>query len=362
MVPKSSSPIFMKVSSKGLSWIDLMYQKFEAICEEVDKDHTLLMQETTKYVENQMSAVGTNVQKFFADFMEDIMPPAPEVDIKCLSLKRSVDSAENCKLSEQSEPEKENIQAENSQYPDSPLLPREAVFEMTASDTADTLIQLGSPYPQDENISAKSISQRPTQKKTMDCDIKVDPSGDQFEDKRTLQETTCLHENVEHLVWQANPLVKFESMLLADRTDDAEIESPAEQAGVGNLDNACKMQLGGSLNPGDRYIKEKRTTLKESFEETATGKLDKLNGDGERFHSVVVPSIANTPSCSKEGDLRECLSVEVNEKEQTAYWYKKEYVQTEDGIDESFSNLFVDVAVTNRCPSAEISDSDWEVL
>lgn len=361
MVPKSSSPIFLKVSSKGLCWIDLMYQKFEAICEEVDKDHTLLMQETTKYVENQMSAVGTNVQKFFADFMEDIMPPAPEIDIKCLSLKGSVDCTENCKLSEQSEPEKENIQAENSQYPDSPLRHHEAVFEMTASDTADTAIQLGSPNPQEENISAKSISQKPTQKKTMDCDIEVDPSGDQFEDKRTLQETICLYENAEHLVWQAIPLVKFESMLLADRTDDAEIESPAEQAGVGSLDNACKIQLGGSPSPGDRYIKEKRT-LKENFEETATDKLDNLNGDGERFLSVVEPSIANTPSCSKEGDLKECLSVEVNEKEQTAYWYEKEYVQTQDGIDESFSSHLVDVAVTNECPSAEISDSDWEVL
>lgn len=358
MVPKSSSPFFLKVSSKGLSWIDLMYQKFEAICEEVDKDHTLLMQETTKYVENQVSAVGTNVQKFFADFMEDILPPAPEVDIKCSSLERSVHSTENCKLLEQSQPDKENIQTENSQYPESPLLHHEAVFEMTASDSADTAIQLDSPYPQEENFSAKLTSQNPTQKKTIDCNIEVDPSGDQFEDKGTLQETICLHENAEHLVWQPNMSVKFESMLLVDRTG---IEGLAEQVGMGGLDNACKMKFGGSPSPRDRSIREKRT-LEENFEETVTGKLDNLNGDGERFLSVVEPSIANTPSCSKEGDLKECLSVEFNEKEQTAYWYEKEYAQTRDGVDESFSNLLVDVSVTNKCPSAEISDSDWEVL
>lgn len=358
MVPKSSSPIFLKVSSKGLSWIDLMYQKIEAICEEVDKDHTLLMQETTKYVENQMSAVGTNVQKFFADFMEDILPPAPEVDIKCLSLKRSVDSTEDCNLLEQSEPDKESIQTENSQYPEPTLLHHEAVFETTASGTTDTATQLGSQCPQEENISVQLTSQNPTEKKTMDCDIEVDPSGDQFEDKGTLQENLCVHENAEHLVWQANPLVRSESMLLADRTG---IEGLAEQVGMGGLDNACKMQLGGSLSSRDRHIREKRT-LEENFEETVTVKLDNLNGDAKRFLSVVELSVANTPSFSKEGDLKECLSVEINEKEQTAYWYEKEYAQTGDGIDESFSNLFVDVAVTNECPSAEISDSDWEVL
>jgi len=360
MVPKSSSPIFLKVSSKGLSWIDLMYQKFEAICEEVDKDHTLLMQETTKYVENQMNAVGTNVQKFFADFMEDILPPAPEVDIKCLSLKRSVDSTEDCSLSEQSEPDKESFQTENSQYPEPPHLHHEAVFETAASGTTDTAIQVDSPYPQEENISVQLTSQTPTEKKTMDCDIEVDPSGDKFEDKGTLQETLSVHENAEHLVWQANPLITSKSMLLADRTG---IEGLAEQVGMGGLDNVCKMQLGGSLSLRDRYIREKRT-LEENFEEAVTGKLDNLNGDAERFLSVVEPSVVNTSSFSKvqEGDLKECLSVEFNEKEQTAYWYGNEYDQTRDGIDESFSNLFVDVAVTNGCPSAEISDSDWEVL
>lgn len=250
-----------------------MYQKIEAICEEVDKDHTLLMQETTKYVENQMSAAGTNVQKFFADFMEDILPPAPEVDIKCLSLKRSVDSTEDCNLLEQSEPDKESIQTKNSQYPEPPLLHHEALFETTASG----------------------------------------------------------------------------------------IEGLAGQEGMGGLDNACKMQLGGSLSSRDRYIREKRT-MEENFEETVTVKLDNLNGDAERFLSVVELSVANTPSFSKEGDLKECLSVEINENEQTAYWYEKEYAQTRDGIDESFCNLFVDVAVANECPSAEISDSDWEVL
>lgn len=298
-----------------------MYQKIEAICEEVDKDHTLLMQGTTKYVENQMSAAGTNVQKFFADFMEDILPPAPEVDIKCLSLKRSVDSTEDCNLLEQSEPDKESIQTKNSQYPEPPLFHHEALFETTASGTTDTAIQLGSQYPQEENISVQLTSQNPTEKKTMDCDIEVDPSGDQFEG----------------------------------------IEGLAGQEGMGGLDNACKMQLGGSLSSRDRYIREKRT-MEENFEETVTVKLDNLNGDAERFLSVVELSVANTPSFSKEGDLKECVSVKINENEQTAYWYEKEYAQTRDGIDESFCNLFVDVAVANECPSAEISDSDWEVL
>eukprot|EP00249_Psilotum_nudum_P013824 c24533_g1_i1 orf=345-1193(-) len=75
MKPNNETVVW-EVSSinKELSFVDRMYQKLESVCVEVDKDPSLFVQETTKYVEKHMSVVGTNVRKFCADFIQDLLP------------------------------------------------------------------------------------------------------------------------------------------------------------------------------------------------------------------------------------------------------------------------------------------------
>lgn len=74
-----------RVPVKQLSWIDRMYLKLENICVEVDKKPSLLLQETSKYMESQMNVVGTNVRKLCAELIQDLLPPpilSPEMAVK----------------------------------------------------------------------------------------------------------------------------------------------------------------------------------------------------------------------------------------------------------------------------------------
>ncbi|KAJ4849272.1 hypothetical protein Tsubulata_018529 [Turnera subulata] len=59
---------------KGITWIGNFYQKFEAMCLEVEE---IMYEDTVKYVENQMQTVGDSVKRFYSDVMEDFLPPSP---------------------------------------------------------------------------------------------------------------------------------------------------------------------------------------------------------------------------------------------------------------------------------------------
>lgn len=58
---------------KGISWVGNIYQKFEAMCLEVEE---IMYQDTVKYVENQVQTVGSSVKKFYSDVMQDLLPPS----------------------------------------------------------------------------------------------------------------------------------------------------------------------------------------------------------------------------------------------------------------------------------------------
>lgn len=62
---------------KGITWVGHVYQKFEAMCLEVEE---IMYQDTVKYVENQVQTVGSTVKKFYSDVIEDLLPP-PSVDL-----------------------------------------------------------------------------------------------------------------------------------------------------------------------------------------------------------------------------------------------------------------------------------------
>nr|GEX14607.1 hypothetical protein [Tanacetum cinerariifolium] len=58
---------------KGIAWVGNIYQKFEAMCLEVEE---AMSQETAKYVENQVQTVGASMKKFCSDVMQDMVPPS----------------------------------------------------------------------------------------------------------------------------------------------------------------------------------------------------------------------------------------------------------------------------------------------
>ncbi|XP_012079053.1 uncharacterized protein LOC105639575 isoform X3 [Jatropha curcas] len=60
---------------KGISWVGNIYQKFEAMCLEVEE---IMYQDTVKYVENQVQTVGSGVKKLYSDVMQDLLPPSSE--------------------------------------------------------------------------------------------------------------------------------------------------------------------------------------------------------------------------------------------------------------------------------------------
>ncbi|KAL7161823.1 hypothetical protein ACSBR2_042319 [Camellia fascicularis] len=57
----------------GIAWVGNIYQKFEAMCLEVEE---VMYQNTVKYVENQVQTVGVSVKKFYSDVVQDLVPPS----------------------------------------------------------------------------------------------------------------------------------------------------------------------------------------------------------------------------------------------------------------------------------------------
>ncbi|KAI4325149.1 hypothetical protein MLD38_030571 [Melastoma candidum] len=58
---------------KGITWIGNMYQKFEAMCLEVEE---IMYQDTVKFVEDQVESVGASVRKFYSEVMQDLDHPS----------------------------------------------------------------------------------------------------------------------------------------------------------------------------------------------------------------------------------------------------------------------------------------------
>ncbi|KAI4331096.1 hypothetical protein MLD38_029319 [Melastoma candidum] len=58
---------------KGITWIGNIYQKFEALCLEVEE---IMYQDSVKFVEDQVESVGASVRKFYSEVMQDLDPPS----------------------------------------------------------------------------------------------------------------------------------------------------------------------------------------------------------------------------------------------------------------------------------------------
>lgn len=62
----------MDLKHKGISWVGNMFQKFEAVCQEVDN---IISQDKVKYVENQVSSARANVKRLYSDVVQGLLPP-----------------------------------------------------------------------------------------------------------------------------------------------------------------------------------------------------------------------------------------------------------------------------------------------
>lgn len=56
---------------KGIAWVGDIYQKFEAMCLEMED---AMYQDTARYVENQVQTVGASVKRFYSDVVLDLHP------------------------------------------------------------------------------------------------------------------------------------------------------------------------------------------------------------------------------------------------------------------------------------------------
>nr|XP_027064913.1 uncharacterized protein LOC113690962 isoform X1 [Coffea arabica]XP_027064914.1 uncharacterized protein LOC113690962 isoform X1 [Coffea arabica]XP_027064915.1 uncharacterized protein LOC113690962 isoform X1 [Coffea arabica]XP_027064916.1 uncharacterized protein LOC113690962 isoform X1 [Coffea arabica]XP_027064917.1 uncharacterized protein LOC113690962 isoform X1 [Coffea arabica] len=54
---------------KGLAWIGNIYDKFEAMCLEMEE---VMYEDAVKYVENQVQTVGASVKRFYSEVMKDL--------------------------------------------------------------------------------------------------------------------------------------------------------------------------------------------------------------------------------------------------------------------------------------------------
>ncbi|KAK4794445.1 hypothetical protein SAY86_012439 [Trapa natans] len=83
------------MNSRGITWAANIYQKFEAMCLEVEE---LIQQDTAKYVENQVQSVGACVKKFYSDVMEDFLPPSHDPGkVKSFEMLEQFNDVEVCK-------------------------------------------------------------------------------------------------------------------------------------------------------------------------------------------------------------------------------------------------------------------------
>ncbi|KAK6919719.1 hypothetical protein RJ641_015623 [Dillenia turbinata] len=63
----------MAMDFKGIAWVGNVYQKFEAMCLEVEE---IMYQDTLTYVDSQVHTVCASVKRFCSDVTQDLLPPS----------------------------------------------------------------------------------------------------------------------------------------------------------------------------------------------------------------------------------------------------------------------------------------------
>lgn len=322
MVPDGSIIVESSVSSKGLSWVDRMYQKFEHICEEVDKNPSHLIQETTKYVENQVSIAGANVRKICAEVIQEILPPAPEVAIKSLSSIITVDLEEKFIISEKPKPDPEKTNSLITKSVDLYNLKQDFADVQKKPDvvfaSCETLQKSFLSNPQDADSDLSSLN---TSRQTPPSYLQETSDAEKQPVTLPLESGNCTDDDLHklQLLAFADPMMK----------------------------QHCKsIQLDGSIRADEMG----KTSLKvmEDLQENKEKRYSNAK-DGRTVLTAAEPFCADHLQFSK-------FNSTVDEGEQSAYWYGA------GSIDISASNSFYEVADVDKYYSTEHCDSDWELL
>ncbi|KAL8131406.1 uncharacterized protein LOC141711583 isoform X2 [Apium graveolens] len=82
---------------RGASWVGDIYQKFEAMCMEVEET---ICEDAVKFVESQVHSVGSNMKKFYTDVMQDLASPDSAAPVKLPVANLPLDSHADAKIDE----------------------------------------------------------------------------------------------------------------------------------------------------------------------------------------------------------------------------------------------------------------------
>ncbi|XP_074345730.1 uncharacterized protein LOC141684589 isoform X1 [Apium graveolens] len=82
---------------RGASWVGDIYQKFEAMCMEVEET---ICEDAVKFVESQVHNVGSNMKKFYTDVMQDLASTDSTAPVKLPVANLPLDSHADAKIDE----------------------------------------------------------------------------------------------------------------------------------------------------------------------------------------------------------------------------------------------------------------------
>lgn len=405
MVPKGFAIFDMDVTSKGLSWIDQMYQKFEAICVEVDQNSSILLQETTKYVENQVTVVGTNVRKLCEEVIQDILPPDPDTAIKSLASDISIDFVEEFELFEKPKSNPKKLHALNVESEAYPKLEQNYVFSESLSsdisiDFAEEFELFEKPklnpkklhtlnlesvaYPKLEqtyvSTGQDSVCAFPVPDNLQkNHPVLPEEKPSEFPASDILEQLPCLSvgdlsvpEDLGLKNEAQKQSLQLEANACVDLPQGALLKSRADKTGAGLYQDDQKnediCEVGGmQVNDHPIHRDGMDEIIRESevhcMEETGNCEenVEVHEEDKETFFSIIESFIPAPANLSKGESLNELLAAPQDEKEESAYWYENEDVQKPYMIDISTPNSLLDMNV-EKWQHVENCDSEWEFL
>ncbi|XP_073026987.1 uncharacterized protein [Primulina eburnea] len=153
---------------KGVAWAGDVYQKFEAMCSEVEE---VMYQDAVKYMENQAQKVGASVKKFYSEVMQDLMPSSCVDPVKVATGDLSLNPYAHTDLSKkpksfslQSPRELKKLKTEDEAISDtnSPPLCSEVLVQNTSSDLCSSKSKKFGVYRRPIGIKRISQMDRPS--------------------------------------------------------------------------------------------------------------------------------------------------------------------------------------------------------
>eukprot|EP00262_Sarcandra_glabra_P015125 TRINITY_DN4595_c0_g1_i1.p1 TRINITY_DN4595_c0_g1~~TRINITY_DN4595_c0_g1_i1.p1 ORF type:complete len:395 (-),score=82.81 TRINITY_DN4595_c0_g1_i1:472-1656(-) len=373
----------MDLKSTGITWVDNVYQKFEAICQEVEN---IMIQETTKLVENQAQTVGLNVQKFCAEVVQDLIPPSAgsvkvstsdlssKHDVIVATCKNSKIGLDNCSVNDKPTPQG-NVEIVDSAKMDlSPAsLPERPRDEINEACNAQTKNSIPSSVEATEHNSTEKAGENCNNvSDTVACIADV---SSQLPFPESVLSVVCCKDEVEE-----RGSVQYSGVLSTEINDNCisqEITSLVGSSGNGHEQHCGPAVLEDFLPPqeiGGRYFDgekaaEGNAVIERSVEtigEFEDVTVEETRGDAGKNEFCYI-SIRESKTRSFKKKLRDAVAskMQLAKKqgyEQIAIWYDDVDMETKQGAGTSTSSTFVGNLDPHDVSSPDVCVSDWEFL